>query len=116
MQTTVPKDWICLTGYSNKYDVSVSTLRRRIKRQHIEYKLQQGKYFIIDQEPGSLSQTLKTTTSFDPDLVLNSLESLVNEIKSTYVNTLEEKDKVIFELQKENSDLKSLVNVMENDL
>ncbi len=38
-----------LGEYSNKYKVSVSTLRRRIKKQNIEFKFDHGKYFIIDK-------------------------------------------------------------------
>ena len=98
--------------------MSISTLRRRIKKQAIEYKLEQGKYFIIDQKPNAVlpkaSLTRDKSPNFDPNLALSSLESLVNEIKSTYVNTIEEKDKIILELQKENLGLKSLVNMMES--
>ena len=72
----------------------------------------------MDQGPTTVlpKASLKSNKSsnFDPNLALNSLESLINEIKSTYVNTIEEKDKIILELQKENLGLKSLVNMMES--
>ena len=45
------KPWLQLTDYSNKYEVSISTLRRRIKEESIEYKLDSGKYFLIDEPP-----------------------------------------------------------------
>ena len=45
------KPWLQLTDYSNKYEVSISTLRRRIKEESIEYKLDTGKYFLIDEPP-----------------------------------------------------------------
>jgi hypothetical protein len=45
------KPWLQLTDYSNKYDVSISTLRRRIKEESIEYKLDSGKYFLSDEPP-----------------------------------------------------------------
>lgn len=45
------KSWLQLTDYSNKYEVSISTLRRRIKEDSIEYKLDSGKYFLIDEPP-----------------------------------------------------------------
>lgn len=115
MQTTIPKDWICLNSYSSKYSVSISTLRRRIKKRAILYKLEQGKYFIIDQKLNTFEPKLNTS-NFDPNLALSSLESLINEIKSTYVTALEEKDRIIIALQKENLDLKSLVNIMESDI
>jgi hypothetical protein len=41
--------------YSTKYKVSVSTLRRRIKAEDIKFRLDDGKYFIID-EPMSTHQ------------------------------------------------------------
>jgi hypothetical protein len=34
--------------YSTKYKVSVSTLRRRIKAEDIKFRLEDGKYYIID--------------------------------------------------------------------
>jgi hypothetical protein len=35
--------------YSTKYKVSVSTLRRRIKTEDIKFRLEDGKYYIIDE-------------------------------------------------------------------
>lgn len=43
--------WLQLTDYSTKYDVSISTLRRRIKEESIDYKLDSGKYFLLDEPP-----------------------------------------------------------------
>src|SRR3989344_578256 len=47
--------WLALMDYSTKYKVSVSTLRRRIKAEDIKFRLDDGKYFIID-EPMSTHQ------------------------------------------------------------
>lgn len=44
-------NWLTINDYSNKYDLSVSTLRRRIKAEDIEYRLESGKYFLLDEEP-----------------------------------------------------------------
>lgn len=44
-------NWLQLTEYSNKYDVSISTLRRRIKEDSIEFRLASGKYFLLDEPP-----------------------------------------------------------------
>ncbi len=49
--------WLPLMDYSSKYKVSVSTLRRRIKAEDIKFRLDDGKYFIID-EPMSTHQRL----------------------------------------------------------
>lgn len=40
--------WLPLTDYSTKYRVSVSTLRRKIKADDINYRFADGKYFIMD--------------------------------------------------------------------
>ena len=37
-----------LSEYSNKYKVSVSTLRRRIKAGEIQYDFEDGKYWLLD--------------------------------------------------------------------
>lgn len=47
---------LSLTEYSTKYDVSVSTLRRKIKKSAILNKMIEGKYFLPDLEYRKLSQ------------------------------------------------------------
>lgn len=44
-------EWLPLLNYSTKHGVSLSTLRRRIKAATIEFKLESGKYFILDDKP-----------------------------------------------------------------
>jgi hypothetical protein len=41
--------WLPLLNYSTKYNISLSTLRRRIKAKTIEFRLDQGKYLILDE-------------------------------------------------------------------
>lgn len=41
--------WLPLTEYSSKYRVSMSTLRRRIKAEDIQFRFSDGKYFILDE-------------------------------------------------------------------
>ena len=41
--------WLQLSDYSNKYRVSVSTLRRRIKAGEIQYQFEDGKYWLPDR-------------------------------------------------------------------
>lgn len=45
------ESWLPLVDYSNKYRISISTLRRRIKLDSIPFKLSGGKYYIIDESP-----------------------------------------------------------------
>ena len=40
--------YLPLTEYSNKYKVSISTLRRRIKAEDIHFLFEEGKYLIMD--------------------------------------------------------------------
>ncbi len=40
--------WLPLAEYSLKHKVSISTLRRKIKAADIEYRLEDGKYLILD--------------------------------------------------------------------
>ncbi len=61
-------EWLPLTDYSNKYKVSISTLRRRIKADDISYRLDDGKYLIID-EPMSAHQKHRPSQISEMDLV-----------------------------------------------
>lgn len=45
------QNWLPLAEYSSKYQVSISTLRRRIKSEDIKYQFSDGRYLILDQSP-----------------------------------------------------------------
>ena len=45
--------WLPLAEYSMKHQVSISTLRRRIKAEDIQYRFDDGKYLILDGESTS---------------------------------------------------------------
>lgn len=40
--------WISLNEFSTKYGISLSTLRRRIKRGQVEHEFREGKYWVKD--------------------------------------------------------------------
>ncbi len=40
--------WLSLNEYSNKYKVSISTLRRRLRQGQLSYQVKSGKYFLKD--------------------------------------------------------------------
>ncbi|MEZ4870946.1 MAG: hypothetical protein R2827_01620 [Bdellovibrionales bacterium] len=42
------KGWISLNEYANKHNISVSTLRRRIKKDNLLTEMVQGKYYVKD--------------------------------------------------------------------
>jgi len=50
------ENWISLMESSNKYKVSISTLRRKIKSEDAEYLFEEGKYYLPDIDP---KQSLK---------------------------------------------------------
>lgn len=45
----MPSEWLPLADYSMKYKISVSTLRRKIKVEDIQFRFDDGKYFILDE-------------------------------------------------------------------
>jgi hypothetical protein len=64
--------YLPLTEYSSKHKVSISTLRRRIKANDIQYRFDQGKYLILDdgfqeaQRPSLKDASHEPTKSFVP--------------------------------------------------
>jgi hypothetical protein len=56
--------WLPLAEYSLKNKVSISTLRRKIKASNIEYRLDDGKYFILDSEEDAPRPSLSRESSF----------------------------------------------------
>jgi len=126
--------WLPLMEYSNKYRVSLSTLRRRIKAGEIEYKFSDGKYLLKDGPLQVTSLEVETiappsSVSSQPRLEVHSeasqapehnqywqaTQSLLNEIKKAYSLILQEKEEQILQLKEEVADLKTLVRVLEDE-
>lgn len=188
-------EWLSLAEYSIKHKVSISTLRRRIKAEDIQFKLEDGKYLILDSQenlrrsesaedqfesfqsgfnpgpsPGNSSSAVsvtynyespeqfrvenivrskpivkpngmpqagfletkpaKTSTVFPPlpttpppglgnteagESVLTAANRLLTDLKKAYTQVLQEKEQVISDLREENSDLKTLIKVLESE-
>jgi hypothetical protein len=129
--------WLPLLNYSTKYNISLSTLRRRIKARSIEFKLDQGKYLILDSDtqspvvlpkretkvhehiasPSKNSSPVQTEmnhSNFVEASVLTSANRLVEEIKSAYAKILQEKEEQISQLKEEIVDLRMLVRILED--
>ncbi len=68
--------WLPLTDYSTKYKVSVSTLRRRIKAEDINYRLDDGKYFIIDEPVSTHQRAHRPSLSSENLSLLGTQQSL----------------------------------------
>lgn len=128
--------YLPLAEYSMKHRVSISTLRRRIKSEDIQFTFEDGKYLILD-EPVSTHQRVHrpSLTNRDESLmgahtattdfaaasaesveepVLTAAHRLLNELKKAYTQVLQEKEEQIILLKEEISDLKTLVRVLES--
>lgn len=114
-------NWLPLNEYANKYKVSISTLRRRIKAKEVKYLFREGKYFIMDngsashlsvEHRPSLNSDFHPLT-IDQEPLLNAANRLVQELKQAYTLILDEKDQQIIHLKTEMADLKTLVRLLE---
>jgi hypothetical protein len=121
--------------------VSISTLRRKIKTKDVRYRLDQGKYFICDEElqrpslkevevfSPSLKKDERATVTTEPESFSASIiaysnqgepvfiaaNKLLTELKKAYSLILQEKEEQILNLREELSDLKTLVRVLESE-
>lgn len=121
------QNWLPLIEYSNKYRVSLSTLRRRIKSGEIEYRFADGKYLIKDgplqmslasetiAPPTSVGSQTTSAPEVEPDQFWQTTQGLLNEIKKAYSLVLQEKEEQILQLKEEVADLKTLVRVLEEE-
>jgi len=131
--------WLPLAEYSMKHKVSISTLRRRIKAEDIQYRLDDGKYFIFDTDPTATTTTNVEDKTFSSETHRPSLKSdlsaaeiakqenaqgesvitaanrLLTDLKKAYTQVLQEKEEQIVSLKEEISDLRTLVRVLESE-
>lgn len=128
--------WLPLAEYSMKHKVSISTLRRRIKAEDIQYRLDDGKYFIFDTDPTATTTTNVENRGFsteahrpslksDPSVtdstnsqgesVITAANRLLTDLKKAYTQVLQEKEEQIVSLKAEISDLRTLVRVLESE-
>ncbi len=122
--------WLSLTDYSAKHKVSISTLRRKIKSTEIEYRLDEGKYMILDSDEQDYSNekhrpSLKSETTSNEYSTMNAKESgesvitaanrLLADLKKAYTQVLQDKEEQISGLKEEISDLKTLIKVLESE-
>jgi len=135
--------WLPLTEYANKYKVSISTLRRRVRDHKAEWDFVNGKYYLKDlplkqhssgnkTEEDGQSQTPPTSKGLSPQnnpkrsgaqpilkhkepLLFSSANRLLDELKKAYMMALQEKEEQIIVLKEEVADLKTLVKVLENE-
>lgn len=117
--------WLPLNDYANRYKLSVSTVRRRIKSQKVQFKLDDGKYFILDdmdaQQNTVTTQAPETSsTNFAPTTAVGEVATLpmkllLEELKRAYLDSLQSKEDQILHLKQQVSDLKTLVMCLEKE-
>ncbi len=122
-EVSMDSNWLSLSEYSSEYDISVSTLRRRIKANKIKYKLIHGKYFLPRQAQTPQSQTFTPVpTNKAPESLAQkedntfvTAKSLLDELKKAYMQSLQGKEEQIIQLKQQISDLKTLVMYLERE-
>ncbi len=80
--------WLSLSEYSNKYGVSISTLRRRIRSGQLVVHLKNGKYFLKDRSLKDLKKlkdsiTAESTTDLVSDPASESLPYRSKNLKTS---------------------------------
>lgn len=127
------ENWLTLMEYSSLHNVSISTLRRKIKSNDLTFQFTDGKYFILDdslptQKQASGPETIvppKGSATQDQEPKAPSSQGsdssettklLLQEIKKAYSMVLQEKEEQILQLKEEVSDLQTLVRVLENEV
>lgn len=125
---------LSLNEYALKYDVSVSTLRRRIKKDAIEYVFDDGKYWIkdidLEQQDVAMSSNkviappqkdeeapklkAESKSSNEPSAFV-AASKILEELKASYSQNLQTKDEHINSLKEEIADLKTLIKVLEQE-
>lgn len=132
--------WLPLAEYSMKHKVSISTLRRRIKAEDIQYRLEDGKYFIFDTDPTATTTTtvenrmsnptaeahrpslksdssavMEASAKAEGESVITAANRLLTDLKKAYTQVLQEKEEQIVSLKEEITDLRTLVRVLESE-
>jgi hypothetical protein len=131
----VETSWLPLADYSMKYKISISTLRRRIKTEDIQYKFDDGKYLILDEpvtastnqvqehrpslksdvEAGMMKASSLEAKTESGESVITAANRLLADLKKAYTQILQEKELQIQRLSSEISDLNTLIKVLESE-
>ncbi len=111
--------WIALNDYANKHRLSISTLRRRIKSSKIQFKLEEGKYFILDSPEEQILASAVDEIGIRPNIQstesFSTTKLLLDELKRAYLDSLQSKEDQILYLKQQVSDLKTLVLLLEKE-
>jgi len=122
--------WLPLTEYCFRSGISTSTIRRKIKSNSIQHRLQNGRYLIlfsdennraarllvanVAEEPkvtlGPLPSQMvvtKETKSFQDEAALPLVERTMKMVGNAFEKTIHEKADRIIQLEKSNAELEA---------
>lgn len=115
--------WISLNEYANKYKVSLSTLRRRIRSAEIEHELEGGRYWLPNKpieiyqrnrpQVESIERMPEGIAAEGTEDALLLARTMLADLKAAYKHSLQEKEEQILQLKEEIADLKTLVKILE---
>ena len=88
LEQTIAGAWVSLIEYSHRKNISVSTLRRKIKKQSIHFKLEEGRYLLWCDVP-SVDES-KSPVNEGSAGGSNQLESKVDKLQSELMRAHEE--------------------------
>ena len=91
------ENWYSIDDYARLHNISISTIRRRIKSNSIEYKMTEGKYYL----KSNIVQESADLTAF------SKIKELSEEIRSL--------KEMLVQVTKENDDLRTLITFYENN-
>lgn len=108
--------WLSMIDFSLRHRVSLSTLRRRIKANAIEYKMENGRYFLKDDGiavPPNSNGSTDGNSSESPEFANRDMAYFIQELKKAYGSILSEKEEIIMQLRKEIEDLRRINLLLE---
>lgn len=109
--------WLPLIEYSVKTGVSLSTIRRKIKSNSIQYRLEKGRYLILHQEAGQAPTlnipTPKAVETPPPKVAVqreHESDETVRMVTEAFEHALNEKEERIQALERRNHELEEHLN------
>ncbi len=111
-------NWLLLARYALKHRLSVSTVRRYIKKNKVTYRFLDHKYYIKDEAvEGAQGMTPQETRSEEGvKQLLEFCKQLIHEKEKMYQDLLKDKIREIASLKERLSEQRMLINIMEEKL
>lgn len=111
--------WLSVVEYASYKKISMSTLRRRIKSNLVEFRLENGKYFIKAEAQSNLKSEIRDSSiesNKNSSLAAETIQELMAELKRAYGLVLTEKESMIQQLRSEIEILKQMNQFLEHEL